>query len=70
MELCADPDADHDALRQPLQRDGEIPGTVHGYVYSGAVETDRPAEHFTPRVTAWHESALLPAEAPFVVWQR
>lgn len=48
----------------------EMPGATQGYIFSVAVAANRPADHYTPRVRAWHPDAFLPAENPLIAWQR
>lgn len=72
VEIYADPDPEREApaVRQTLERDGEIPGASNGYRYRGRILTDRPAEHFTPRVVPWHPDARVPAELGLLLWWR
>jgi starch phosphorylase len=53
-----------------MAKDGPIPGAVNGFRYFADVPAVRPLDHYTPRVVPFHESALLPIEAPQVFWQR
>jgi len=47
-----------------------LPGAVQGFLYTATVTTDRPAEHFTPRIVPFHQDVAVPLEAPLVLWQR
>ena len=69
-ELYAEPLPGGEPVRQPMAREGAIPGALNGYVYSANVPASRPDWHFTPRVTAWHPDALTPIESGLIAWQR
>lgn len=45
----------------------ESPGML---LYSGSVPANRPATDFTPRIRPWHGKAVLPLEAPQILWSR
>ncbi len=53
-----------------MECDGEIAGAMNGHRYFVTIPATRPAEHFTPRVTPFHEAAILPMELPFIRWRR
>jgi starch phosphorylase len=38
--------------------------------FEARIASARPATDFTPRLIAWHQEARLPAELPFIRWQR
>jgi len=70
VELYAEPLPGGEPMRQPMARDGAIPGALNGYVYSASVPASRPDWHFTPRITACHPEALTPIESGLIAWQR
>jgi len=70
VELYAEPSPGGEPMRQPMARDGAIPGALNGYVYSASVPASRPDWHFTPRITACHPEALTPIESGLIAWQR
>ena len=49
---------------------GVATGATQGYIFYATVAAERPADHYTPRVRAWHPEAFLPAENPLIAWQR
>ncbi len=51
-----------------LARGEQLPGAVSGFSYRGVVSTRRPSADFAPRVVPAHDTAAVPAEAPFVLW--
>ncbi len=70
VELYAEPGPDGPGVAEPMTRGEAVAGAVHGYVYHRRLDTQRPPEHFTPRVVAWHPEACLPGEAIHIHWQR
>ena len=38
------------------------------FTYSASVPTSRPAADYTPRLVPQHAGALVPLEAPFILW--
>jgi glycogen phosphorylase len=70
VELYADPlDPSNPPLRGEMVWGSEIVGALHTYIYELSVSTDRPAEHFTPRIVGHHHAARIPLEAAFIHWQ-
>ncbi|HEU4619100.1 MAG TPA: alpha-glucan family phosphorylase [Gammaproteobacteria bacterium] len=78
-------DIDPDAVRVELYADGldgaapvllemvrtrPLVGSNGGYVYEGSVPAVRPAAHYTPRIVPKHEGAVVPLEAPQILWMR
>ena len=63
--------SDHDNGRMyPMHRDAPIAGAHNGFRYTASVPADRPVEHYTARAVPFHPNALLPIEAPDVLWLR
>ncbi len=68
VELYADPEEGQDRLCLPLVRE-ETTSTAPGWHrYQGSVRSDRPADHFTPRVVPAHQEAAVPLEAAHIAW--
>jgi starch phosphorylase len=70
VELYADPRAGDAPTRVTMQPECALKGAVRGMVYRGTVPNDREASDFTPRVVPFHPDALVPQEAPLILWQR
>jgi starch phosphorylase len=45
-----------------------IAGAIDSFVFSASVTDSRPPEHFTPRVLAYHQDALVPQENSLILW--
>jgi len=54
----------------PLRLDHPIPGTINGYIYTGALPASRPVTDYTVRIVPQHDNAFMPAELPLIAWQR
>jgi starch phosphorylase len=65
VELYADPD-----VRHVMDRGPQLVGSASGYVYTASVPADRPASDYTPRLVPYRPGALVPLEAPQILWQR
>lgn len=71
MQLFAEPPApDAPPVVVPMQKDQAIAGAINGFQFHAKVRTDRPAEHFTPRVIPHHPDALVPLESSRVRWHQ
>jgi starch phosphorylase len=70
VELFADALDGGKPLIVPMTRQRAIPGTLGGFFFHAAVSSERPAEHYTPRIVPWHCHALVPAEESSILWQR
>ena len=68
VELYADPMGSQAPVRQLMQREASLPGTVNGYMYHCRLTSARPAAHFTPRVIPDHPQVRVPAELNLVLW--
>ncbi|MGB8476625.1 MAG: alpha-glucan family phosphorylase [Candidatus Acidiferrum sp.] len=68
VELYAEaPNGDH-PVRHTLNRLGPLVGSANGFMYTGQIPTTRPAADYTPRLIPHHGGALVPLEAPLVLW--
>ncbi len=70
VELYADPLDEEEPIRVIMNREGEIPGAVHGYLFSAVTAATRPSEHFTARIVPNHSDAYVPLEENHIFWQR
>ncbi|MDE2167196.1 MAG: alpha-glucan family phosphorylase [Alphaproteobacteria bacterium] len=69
VELYADPREDREPEVIALARGEGIAGAANGYIYSGLVESDRPADDFTARIVPTHPGVLVPTEVSLILWQ-
>jgi starch phosphorylase len=70
VELYAAATEKEEASIVAMTRGASIPGAANGFIYSASVSTMRPAEHFTPRVIAFHPEACVPTESALIAWLR
>ncbi len=70
VELYADAAGGFERARIPMDRSEAIVDAVNGWIYQAAIEKTRPADHYTPRVVAYHVDASVPLEAPHILWFR
>lgn len=70
VEMYADANGEWPAECHPMEARGPIAGAIQGYIFTAAVRTERPVEHYTARVRGWHPEAILPAECALITWQR
>ncbi len=70
VEIYADPDEGQDRVCQPLVRDETASTTPGWHLYDGSVQSERPADHFTPRVVPAHPEAAIPLEDHHILWAR
>jgi len=68
VELYADAQEDAAAIAQPMNRGERLVGAASGFTYTTATSTNRPAADYTPRLIPQHVGALVPLEAPFILW--
>jgi len=68
VELYADGGQDTEAITQTMDRGEPLVGSANGFTYTAVLPANRPAADFTPRLVAQHEGALVPLEAPFILW--
>ncbi len=70
VELYAEPSADDTPARISLQRGAPLAGATNAFIYHGTATTDRLVNDYTLRIVAAHESASVPLEANFILWNR
>jgi starch phosphorylase len=68
VELYADAKKDQDPITHTMSR-GERPvEATSAFTYSASVPTGRPVSDYTPRLVPRHVGALVPLEAPSILW--
>jgi glycogen phosphorylase len=68
VELYAEAQKDAAPITQPMNRGERMVGAANGFTYRAVVPTTRPAADYTPRLVPYHTGALVPLEAPFILW--
>jgi starch phosphorylase len=68
VELYAEAQKDAAPITQPMKRGERLVGATSGFTYTAVVPTTRPAADYTPRLVPQHVGALVPLEAPFILW--
>ena len=70
VELFAAPMDDGAPVRHPMSPTRKPDGPGDAYEYSASVSASRPAADYTPRLVPRHPEAVVPLEAPGILWQR
>jgi len=70
LELYADGLEGSAPERVAMVRADAILGAAEGWTYQACVSNRRPADHYTPRVVPRHAEAIVPLEAPEILWSR
>lgn len=70
VELFANPIDGTDCSHWEMSRSFQMPGSVKGYIYHGAVAASRPSSDYTPRVIPSHPAARIPLEDRHILWFR
>jgi glycogen phosphorylase len=68
VQLYAEATAEHPRYCRPMTCIEAIPGARNGFVYRHMMNTERPPEHFTPRVIPNPGLARIPMECPLIGW--
>jgi len=68
VELYAEPLDGEGPERWPMNRAGELPGAMQGYLYQVEIPARRPAQDYTPRLVPHHPEARIPLEASWIRW--
>jgi glycogen phosphorylase len=68
VELYAESREGHPRVRQPMNRGDRLIGSVNGFMYNARTPAIRPAADYTPRLIAQREGAIIPLEAPYILW--
>jgi starch phosphorylase len=71
VELYTDGVGDRVAVRQQMKRVRQLVGATNDFVYRARVSAaPRPATDYTVRLIPHHDRAVVPLEAPHILWQR
>ena len=70
VELFAADVSDQTVIKVLMERRGEIPGAINGFVYAAVVPSSRPVDHYVPRIVPIHPDVLIPLEESHIFWQR
>lgn len=70
VELYADANGGYTSEVIQLQKENSIPGSINGFIYSGAVSNLRQIQDYTVRIVPYHQDAFLPTELPLITWQQ
>jgi len=70
VELFADSKDGGEPVRQVMTRGQQLVGSASGYLYTARVPAGRPATDYTPRIVPYRAGALVPLEAPQILWGR
>ena len=68
VELYAEPQKDGNPIVQAMTRGERLEGASTAFNYSASVSASRPVADYTPRLIPQHAGALVPLEAPFILW--
>jgi len=67
-ELYAEAHNGNPASRYAMTRGERLVGSANGFAYTLRIPASRPAADYTPRLVPKHSGALVPLEAPFILW--
>ncbi|MFL6438161.1 MAG: alpha-glucan family phosphorylase [Terriglobales bacterium] len=68
VELYAEAQKDAAPITQRMNRGERLHDAASGFTYTAATPINRPAADYTPRLVPQHVGALVPLEAPFILW--
>jgi glycogen phosphorylase len=68
VELYAEAVNGREPERHPMARGRKLDG--NGFDYTVTLPSDRAVADYTPRLVPYHPAAVIPLEAPQIVWQR
>ena len=54
--------------RHPMNRGERLVGSANGFMYTARIPAVRPAADYTPRLVPQHSGAIVPLEAPYILW--
>ena len=67
-ELYAEALGGNAPSRSPMNRGERLVGTENGFLYQASIPANRPVADYTPRLVPQHAGAIVPLEAPFILW--
>jgi starch phosphorylase len=70
VELFANPIGNGAPEIRAMSRGEPSAGPGNGWVYSGRVDSTRPAHDYTVRIVPHHPNARIPTEAALILWQK
>jgi len=68
VELYAEGLDGNTPFRHPMNRGDRLVGSANGFMYTARIAANRTAADYTPRLIPQHSRALVPMEAPFILW--
>jgi starch phosphorylase len=68
VEVYAEAQKDGDPTTLAMNRDEPRVEATGAFTYSATVPVSRPVADYTPRLVPRHTGALVPLEAPFILW--
>ena len=69
VELYAEPLDGEEAEIHPMEAAETAAATMNGRVYRTRIPARRPAGQYTPRIVPFFDGAVVPLEAPFILWR-
>ncbi len=69
VEIYAEGVGGQPPVREEMSPVRQVAGTQQAFVYSAQVPAARPASQYTVRVVPKHADAVIPLEAPEILWQ-
>ena len=70
VQLYADPLDGSEPEIYPMAKGAELPGSIGGFLYTVEIETERPVEHYTPRIVPFNPDAKVPLENHLILWYK
>jgi len=70
VELYAEAQKNGDPITQVMTRGDRPAEAASPFTYSASLPASRPVADFTPRLVPRHAGALVPLEAPFILWHQ
>ena len=68
VELYAEGEKDAGPITHTMNSGEPLVGAANGFTYTAVIPANRPAADYTPRLIPQHLGALVPLEAPFILW--
>jgi glycogen phosphorylase len=68
VELFAEERDGHALARQAMTRGEQLVGSANAFTYAAEIPATRPAADYTPRLIPQHAGAIVPIEAPYILW--
>jgi glycogen phosphorylase len=68
VELYAEGEKDASPITETMNRGERLVGAANAFTYTAVIPANRPAADYTPRLVPQYVGALVPLEAPFILW--